>query len=203
MSRTIRLLAAGLALVGLTATAGAQSRAFTASERRQLVAGQLVRRDVTRNEGRNRLFGGTSWIRVRAPIDRVWRAVRDPSLYPRLIPSLDRVRVIERSSDAVVLQMHHAFGIGSADYHARMTFDDDAREVRFELDRSRPRDVREGRGFLTLSEYQGDTIVAWGMLADVGGGTLQQVFGPFLNDWLLKPPRCLRDELEPARTNEC
>ena len=56
---------------------------------------------------------------------------------------------------------------------------------------------------MTLTAYRGETIVAWGMLADVGAGMIQQLFGPFLNDWMLKPPRCLRDELEPGRVNEC
>lgn len=205
MQRRLRTLGA-LAALGLLATASlarSQSSEFSPTERRQLLAGELVRRDSSRNEGRNHLFGGTSWIRVRAPIDRVWRTVRDPRIYPRLIPSLHSVRVVERRDDAVVLLMHHEYAIASTDYHARMSFDDAAHTVRFELDRSRPSEVRAGRGFLTLSAFQGDTIVSWGMLADVGVGPIQQVFGPFLNDWLLKPPRCLRDEVEPGRVNEC
>lgn len=201
--RAVALAAFGLTLSLSVGLARSQSSEFSAAERRQLLAGELVRRDTARTEGRNHLFGGTSWIRVHAPIDRVWRTVRDPSIYPRLIPSLARVTVVERRDDAVVLQMHHEYAIASTDYHARMTFDDAGHSVRFELDRSRPSEVRAGRGFLTLSAYQGDTIVSWGMLADVGVGPIQQVFGPFLNDWLLKPPRCLRDEVEPGRVNEC
>lgn len=203
--KTPRLGAVGLALglVIVPALVRSQEAEFDAAERRQLLAGELVRRDASRTEGRHQLFGGTSWIRVRAPIARVWRAIRDPRIYPRLIPSLERVRVVEQTGDAVVLLMHHEYAIASTDYHARMTFDDAAHTVRFELDRTRPSEVRAGRGFLALSAYRGDTIVSWGMLADVGAGMIQQVFGPFLNDWLLKPPRCLRDELEPGRVNEC
>ncbi|MCB9594629.1 MAG: SRPBCC family protein [Sandaracinaceae bacterium] len=199
VAAVLTLLASSL----LAASGLAQSSEFSPAERRQLLAGELVRRDGGRTEGRSRLFGGTSWIRVRAPIDRVWRTLRDTRVYPRLIPSLERVRVVERTEDGAVLQMHHSMGIATADYYTRMSFDDAEHTVRFELDRSRPSELRSGRGFMTLTAYRGETIVAWGMLADVGAGMIQQLFGPFLNDWMLKPPRCLRDELEPGRVNEC
>ena len=192
------------ALLAGAASAQESASAFSAAERRALIAGELVRRNVTRREGRDRLFGGTSWMRVRAPIDEVWRTVSRPTAFPRLVPSLDRVRVVEEEGDERIVWMHHSYAIAETEYYARMTLDPERREMRFELDRSRPHGgLRAGRGFLSLSEFRGGTIVAWGMLADVGAGMVQQVFGPFLNDWLLKPPRCVRDELEPGRVNEC
>lgn len=178
-------------------------RPFSAEERAQLLRGEMVRRDVSRSENGATLFGGASWMRVEAPIDRVWALITSPASYPRLIPSLESVRVVERDEGETVMAMHHAFGIGEADYFARMRVDAPARTISFELDTDRPRDVQSGRGFITLSPFRGGTIVAWGMLADVGAGMLQRMFGSFLNDWLLKPPRCIRDELEPGRVNEC
>ena len=194
------LASAGAALV---ATAEAQGGGFTTEERRRLLEGELVTRDVTRRDGRSELFGGTSWMRVRAPIDDVWRTVRDPAAYPQLIPSLSRVRVVEERDAERVLHMQHELTIASTSYYVRMRVNDAAHEIRFELDRSRPHDVRAGRGFISLSRYRGDTIVSWGMLADVGAGMLQDVFGPFLNQWLLLPPRCVRDVVEPGREPSC
>ncbi len=190
-----------LALV--TATVSAQTSGFTPDERALLLAGELVSRDMSRREGDDHLFGGSSWQRVHAPIDRVWQTVTDPSAYPRLIPSLERVRVVEAREHERVLLMHHSYAIASTDYYAIMRIDDAHHRIEFELDRSRPHDVRSGRGFVSLSPYHGDTIVAWGMLADVGAGMLQQVFGPFLNQWLLLPPRCVRDEVELGRQPSC
>ena len=34
-------------------------------------------------------------------------------------------------------------------------------------------------------------------------GMLMRLFAPVLNDWLLLPPRCVRDEVEPGRRNTC
>ncbi len=194
------LVAAALATC---ASALAQGEQFTRDERARLIAGELVQRNVSRREGSSRLFGGVSWQRVHAPIETVWATVADPSAYVRLIPSLDEVRVVEDRGDTRVLYMHHSYAIASTAYHAVMRFDAERHEMRFELDRSRPHDVRAGRGFLSLSPYRGDTRVAWGMLADVGAGVVQEVFGPFLNQWLLLPPRCLRDEVEPGRVSTC
>lgn len=187
----------------LAVSAFAQDGGFSPDERRRLLDGELVKRDVTRTEGRSQLFGGTSWQRVHAPIDRVWATVRDVSVYPRLIPSLERVRVVANDGDTRIVHMEHVYSIASSSYYVRMEIDEEQHAIRFALDPSRPHDIQAGRGFVSLSSYRGDTIVAWGMLADVGGGALLQVFGPFLNEWLLLPPRCVRDEVEPGRGPGC
>lgn len=200
---SLALVALLLAASSLAASAFAQDGGFSAEERRRLLGGELVKRDVTRTEGRSQLFGGTSWQRVHAPIDRVWATVSDVSAYPRLIPSLERVRVVAEEGDTRVVHMEHVYSIASSSYYVRMQVDEAQHAIRFALDPSRPHDIQAGRGFVSLSSYRGDTIVAWGMLADVGGGALLQVFGPFLNEWLLLPPRCVRDEVEPGRTSSC
>lgn len=183
---------------------GDESRApFTEAERRLLLAGRLVRRDFTRVEGDSVLYGGASWQRVRAPVERVWATASDPSALPRLIPSLDESRVVRPGQRSRTLYMHHSYGPAQASYHVRVELDEGARMMRFELDRSRPRDIRAGRGFLSLSSYQGDTIVEWGMLVDPGGGMVTQLFGSMLGEWLLLPPRCVRDELESRRERTC
>ena len=195
-----------LLVVGLPAAAHAQGAdaPFTAAERRALTAGELVRRNISRTEGRHAMYGGTSWMRVRAPIERVWALVEDPATYPRLIPSLATTRVVEERGADRVVHMHHDYAIATTDYYVRMRFDRDRWTMRFELDDSRPHDtLRSGRGFIQLSSYRGDTIVSWGMLADVGAGVIVQIFGPVLNERLLLPPRCVRDELEPGRENTC
>jgi carbon monoxide dehydrogenase subunit G len=194
----------GVTFMLAAASAGAQDTSeFTARERERLLAGELVRRDISRRENGRELYGGASWQLVRAPIERVWRTVNDPQAYPRLIPSLDRVRVVSEDGDRRTLYMHHSYGIGETEYHIVVRANEAEHAIRFDLDESRPHDMRAGRGFISLTPYRGHTIVSWGMLADAGGGIIMQLFAPVLNDWLLLPPRCVRDEIEPGRTNQC
>jgi hypothetical protein len=202
----IRRIASGALLLSLALTIPAQAQEateFSADERRRLLAGELVRRNISRREGANDLFGGASWQLVRAPIEEVWELVNDPRVYPHLIPSLREARVIEEDGATRLVYMRHDYQIMTTAYYARMQVDEENHSLRFRLDTSRPHDMRAGRGFISLSRYRGHTIVAWGMLADIGAGMIMQVFGPFLNEWLLLPPRCVRDELEPRRERTC
>ncbi len=210
------LLAAAGVLIGLSAyavegdaqqadarAADGSSAPFTSVERARLRAGELVTREVMRSEGRYHYVGGTSWQVVRAPLTEVWQTVLDTDVYPRLIPSLAQARVVEDGEVHRIVHMTHRYSIASAEYYARVTVDDEAHRVSFDLDRSRPHDLRDGRGFLALSEYRGDTIVTWGALADLGSGMIMQIFGPMLHEWILRVPRCVRDEVEPGRRSYC
>lgn len=195
--------AAACAMLALAAGSGAfaqrDERAFSADERARLRAGELVVRNEARREGPYRMIGGTSWQRVHAPVEQVWETVLDTEAYPRLIPALERAELVRDDDDTRLVRMHHRYSFARASYFARVTIDHDRHHLRFDLDRSRPADLRAGRGFISLSPYRGDTIVTWGVLADPGGGVITEVFGPLLHDWMLAVPRCVRGYLEPGQ----
>lgn len=188
----------GSALLGSGAIAQPSERAFTVAERARLRAGELVVRNDTRREGAHRMIGGTSWQRVHAPIEQVWEAVLDTSAYPRLIPALERAELVRDDDSVRLIRMHHRYSFATASYFARVSIDPERHHIRFDLDRSRPSDLRAGRGFITLSPYRGDTIVSWGVLADPGGGVIAEVFGSLMHDWMLAVPRCVREYVEPG-----
>ena len=133
------VFASGVVLA-LAASAVAQesSDEFSAEERVQLNAGELVVRHVTRREGAYNYVGGTSWQIVRAPVEQVWEEVLLTAIYPRLIPSLDEVEIVEEREDLRVVRMHHAYSVVTAEYFARVRIDREQHQIRFDLDRSRP-----------------------------------------------------------------
>jgi carbon monoxide dehydrogenase subunit G len=192
-----------LGSIGLFAPASAQDGGFTVEERGHLLAGELVRRDLSRFEGGRMLYGGASWQRVEAPIEDVWQLATDASALTRLIPSLDGARVVQDRDGERLIEMHHSYGLGEARYHIVMRIDPSDHAMQFHLDPSRPHDIRSGNGHMRLSRYRGGTIVEWGMLIDPGGGVVMELFGPMLGEWLLLPPRCMRDEVEPGREPSC
>ena len=197
-------LLSGLAvLAAASAVAQAPSSDFSSVERARLQNGELIAREVMRSEGRYHYIGGTSWQLVRAPVEQVWETVLDTNNDPRLIPSVETARVVSETEEQRVVHLTHRYSIASASYYARVTVEEDEHRLRFDLDRSRPHDLRAGRGFLSLRSYRGDTIVTWGALADLGSGMVMQVFGPMLHDWMLRVPRCVRDEIEPGHYNVC
>ncbi len=181
----------------------AQEGGFSAAERASLVHGELVRRDLSRSEGGHMLYGGASWQRVEAPIDDVWRTASDPAALTHLIPSLDVARVVTTTEATRLVYLHHSYGIAETAYYVTMHFDEPDHSLSFELDASRPHDIRAGRGRMRLTPYRGGTIVEWGMLVDPGAGIVMDLFGPMLSEWLLLPPRCMRDAVEPGREPSC
>lgn len=184
-----------LSLASLLGTSGAAQPAeggFSAAERRQLLRGELVRRPTQTSDGRFRYIGGTSFQRVPAPQAEVWAAVQDVARYPSLLPGLEEARVIETRGDERVLYMRHAYSFVSASYYARVRVEAAQHTIHFELDPSRPHDVRAGRGFITVDPYRGESIVSWGVRADVGQGLISGVFAPVIHDWILRVPECVR-----------
>jgi len=193
---------AALCCVALAAAAQDEgTREFDAAERRALRAGELVRRPRTRTEGRFRYLGGTSFIRVRAPHARVWALALDTSRYTRLIPGVVEARLIEDHGDTRLVYLRHQLSLVRAAYFAHVTIDREAHTVHFELDRSRPHDVRAGRGFLTVDPYRGgrEAILTWGVMADPGSSVVRGIFGGVIEDWILKVPWCVRGAAEPGR----
>lgn len=192
-----------LLAVAMFAPVSAQDGGFTAGERARLLGGELVRRDLSRLEGRRMRYGGASWQRVEAPIEEVWQVATDPAALTRLIPSLESARVVQDRDGERLVEMRHNYGIAEARYHIVMRFDPGDHALQFHLDTSRPHDIRAGSGHMRLSRFRGGTIVEWGMLVDPGGGMVMELFGPMLSEWLLLPPRCMRDEVEPGRAPSC
>ncbi|MFK7991121.1 MAG: SRPBCC family protein [Sandaracinaceae bacterium] len=186
------LLMAASSLVGAVAVAQEGGAGFAPAERERLLAGQLVRRPTTSREGSHRYIGGTSFQRVPAPQEQVWQMVLDEQVYPHLIPGLQEVRVIEREGNRSIMRLRHQYSFVNASYHAVVTVEARHHTVHFELDHSRPADIRDGRGFITVDSYRGGSIVTWGVRADVGQGLLTGVFAPVIHDWILRPPHCIR-----------
>lgn len=187
----------------LASSALAQGGAFSDEERTTLTGGGLVRRDLTRREGGRTLYGGASWQFIEVPLDQVWQSVTDIATLPRVIPALDTAYLVQDNGDQRVLYFHHRSGIAETAYHVRMDLNRPDHSIRFALDTSRPHDMRDGHGSLRLTPYHGGTIVEWGILVDLGGGMVMDLFAPIVSEWMLVPPRCLRDILEPGRTPSC
>lgn len=192
--------AALLASTSLPLAHAQRSGGFDADERRALIGGALVRRDLSRREGGRRVYGGASWQRVEASPARVWQRATEITVLTQVIPSLDEARLVEEQDDTRVVYLHHSYGIAGTAYHLRMHLDHTARALTFELDTSRPHDITAGRGHMRVTPYRGGSIVEWGMLVDPGDGLVMELFGPMLGEWLLLPPRCLRDDLAGAPT---
>lgn len=184
--------------LGLCAAALAQSgeAEFSAEERARLVGGELVRRPAQRREGSGSYIGGTSFQRVRASREEIWDEIVDVRNYTRLIPGVEEARWVVNNGDRRVVYLRHSYSFVSAAYHANVRIDHEAYTIRFDLDRTRPRDIVDGRGYITVDTYRRtESIVTWGVLADVGSTIVTGVFAPVIYDWILRVPWCIKSHM--------
>lgn len=204
---TARAFAAVVTVALLVASAAAQQSdgdagtSFSADERRRLDAGQLVTRAVSRRRGQLHLIGGSSWQVVDQPVDVAWRALQDHRAYTHMLPATQEARLVSQHDHERVMRIRHAVGFVTAQYHLRLTYDDDRHDVAFRLDRQRPSDLRAAWGFIQVQPYEDTTdrtLVSYGVMADPGGGMLGGVLRGQIHDWLLRVPSTIRGYLHGA-----
>ncbi len=195
-----------LGLVGgasLVVPSRGRAQGFTAAERAVLESGEPVRHPRTRRRGGRTVIGGTSWRVIPRPLEEVWRGVNDRDALCRMLPECVEQRVVRRLEDGAVMRFTHEYGPVRGSYHLRITLDQAAHDLAFELDPSRPNDVRAVWGFLELRRYRRDearTLVSWGVMADPGSRIMTSLLGSALQNSLLRVPDEMYDYLlGPAR----
>jgi ribosome-associated toxin RatA of RatAB toxin-antitoxin module len=184
-------------LLSSTAHVSAQDSGFSRDERTRLRQGELVVRSEARERGQHRLIGGTSFQVIDAAPDAVWRAVLDTPRYPRFIPIAVEAREVEHSENRRLVMLRHEQGPVELSYHVDVAVHSDRKTLQFRVDRTRPGDVSEGWGFLQVRPFgENQTIVTFGIFADVGSGMVAGFFRPRLHEWMMRVPSELRRYLE-------
>lgn len=171
--------------------AGFDSSSFTADEWKRLDAGELVLRPATRNQGRKRLMGGSSWQVIDAAPDVVWRALLDTKRYHRMMPQVLEARLVRaRDNVRTVFLRQGEKGLVEAKYYLRVNVHESRRDITFSVDDELPHDVlRAAWGFYTVRPYrEGKTLLAYGVMADIGGGLLANLVRSNVHDWMLRTP---------------
>jgi hypothetical protein len=193
-SRMLRLVTVGVVTLLLGGNAWAD-RGLSARELEQLGRGKLVSRPL--RNARSTQVGGTSWILVNADVDTVWRALTDFSHYGRFVPAAGRARILQKNGDVRIVGMQQESGLVTVSYALRTVLDPARREIRFRVDRRRPRDVHDGWGYFKLEpRADGRTLVTYGAVVEPGGAVLAAVMGDALRDHLLNIPRRLKRWVE-------
>lgn len=181
----------------------APAQEFDAAERRELERGEPVRRPSTRARDGRQLVGGTAWRVIPRPLDEVWRGVEDAEHLCQMLPECVEQRVVVRGDSRRTVRITHVYGPIRASYHVHVELRPEEHDLSFRLDRSRPNDVREAWGFLTLAPYRGRddrTLVTWGVMADPGSEIMTGILGGAVQASLLRVPDEMYDWLMgPAR----
>lgn len=174
------------------------SRGFTASEAARLEAGHLVQRRAEREQGSLRLVGGSSWQVIDARPEVVWKALLDTQHYPRMMPQvLEAKLVAQEDRKRTVFMRQGASGLVEKTYYLDVRIDEGRKDITFSIDEQRPHDLRAAWGFYTVRPYKGGrTLLAYGVMADIGDGLLVGLVRDEVHEWMLRTPWMIKRFVE-------
>jgi hypothetical protein len=190
MGLSLAAACAGWLLPPHPARAGSNTQPqLTADERQRLERGELVERRMVREQGRLRLIGGTSWQVIDAEPAVVWQALLDTSYYPRMLPQCSEARVIADSGRARTVFVRHGGGLVEASYYLDVRLDPSRQDMSFRVNESRPRGIRAAWGFYAVRSHTGGrTLLAYGVMADIGDGVARALLRGSVHEWMMKVP---------------
>lgn len=200
VARTVALVTLALAaLLGVVAPIDAQEGQFTMRERTSLDEGQLVTRPRRETREGRLLVGGTSYQAIERPRADVWRAIHDVGSWRHMLPQTAETRLDSAHGSSELVFVRHAYGIIQASYTLRVSFAEHSHRATFDVEQSRPHDVRSAHGFLEVRPYPDRPercLLVWALLADPGDNPLVTVLVPEIQSWSLRVPTTMRNYLQ-------
>ncbi|MDJ0765506.1 MAG: SRPBCC family protein [Myxococcota bacterium] len=153
-------------------------------EMHTLVTGGLVKRPLPTSR-QNSTLAGVSFALINAPTDVVWRALEDISAWPRIFPNTHEARVVAAQGNVRAVRMRMGNRLIKLTYFLSVHFDKDNLKVGFALNKNKPRDVDECRGYVRLIAQPGNrTLVAFSSLAKMPFGPLIRLVGDKVLGWI-------------------
>jgi hypothetical protein len=180
------------AITGLVLWCGtARAEGLSALETDRLLRGRTVARSQTLEHAEHRYVGGVTYTVVDAGLDELAALLDDVRSWRRFLPKTrDAQRVGGVGEDALV-EMTHGSALVKVAYTLRVHRDGNV--VRFWMDFSRPHDIEDAWGFFRAEPMpNGQTLMTYGILIDMGAGLLRDMFEERVQQLALEVPDNVR-----------
>jgi hypothetical protein len=194
-------LAATLALAFMTAVAPAaratiaekpsSAEELSASDYDHLGRGETLVFKQSLQQGGRRYVGGVAYAMVDARADDLAALIAKPDAWRRVLPKTRSVRWMGSIAGDRVIEMTHGTALLQAKYTLR--FRRVGRSIRFWMDPAYPHDIEDAWGFVRTQDLPGGrTLVAYGVLIDMGPGLMRDLFEETVLDAALTVPQRVR-----------
>jgi len=173
------------------------NRPLDSAERARLAQGRLVVRSTTQSRGPLELVGGVSYQVIDASPDEVWSALEDTNEWRRMLPQVAESRQVASRGGQRTVYIRQAQGPISASYYLNATYSSTSHDLTFALDTGRRNDLRAAWGFMTVRSWgDGQSILCYGAMVDIGDGLLTSMVRGTMHEWLLKVPSTVKRYVE-------
>ncbi|HVZ33639.1 MAG TPA: SRPBCC family protein, partial [Polyangiaceae bacterium] len=184
------------------AASGLAPHVLSEADQRSLLTGGRVEEPVQLERGGHRYVGGVSYMLVQAPPNRVFQVLNELDTLARVLPATRSVQLMDRSGQRVRLQLEQGSGVVSTRFtlffELEPSVDDfDPGLVRFWLDPAEPHGIDDVWGFFRATSYDSEhSLVAVGVLVDLGPGLVRMLFEDRIQRSILRMPKRIRDTVE-------
>jgi hypothetical protein len=185
-----------LLAASLCSSTGARADGLTSGETARLFQGGAVVRTTQVERWGRRYVGGMSYAVVDARAGDVSALVDDVGTWQKILPRTRSARVIGFAGDDPLVSVTHGTAFVQATYTIRVHREGSV--VRFWLDTTHHHDIEDIWGFLRIEPVasrghgddteQGQALVSYGIMVDMGPGLMRDLFENRVRDLALTVP---------------
>ncbi|MCP4600228.1 MAG: hypothetical protein GY847_06795 [Proteobacteria bacterium] len=173
---------------------------LTSEEIEKISQGRLVIRPM-KGSRKNSVIAGSSFALINARPDIVSRAFEDLSAWPSIFYNTNAARLVAIRGNKKTVKMSLGNKYITVDFFLNLVSYNDSMEFAYSIDRSRPNDIEDTRGWLKLiPQPEGRTLVVFSTYAKVPFGMLIALMGDKVLYWietrLLSVPKGLKKWVE-------
>lgn len=177
---------------------------LTVAERRDLVAGRLVRQPMVQERAGRRYFGGSAHVLVHESAQQVLAMLADPKVFESVLPRTKRATVLEQGEGFRRVELLQGNSWVEATYTVTLNVAPPtgalaSNSVTFALDRERPHDIDDVWGTFRVEPITpSDCVVSLTAFVDLGS-SLAGMFEGRIQDLILSTPLGVRRYVQSVR----
>jgi ribosome-associated toxin RatA of RatAB toxin-antitoxin module len=122
---------------------------FTSQEKERLQSGKAVIKLMS-SSGQKGFYGGTGYALIDAPVDEVWKVLKDWPAYTKMFPNTEQCIPVSKKGNRTLLKMRIGHPVVNIKYHVQVTENEKRRTLNFDLVKQYPHDIEALKGYWRL-----------------------------------------------------
>jgi len=147
--------------------------------------------------GTANLVGGNSWQLIGSPPEIVWKALLDTYHYRRTLPAVLEATLVKDRGNQRIVFLRQGSGLIQVTNYLRLSIRADRKEMDFCIEEKLPHSIKTGWGFFAIRPYgKGNSVLAYGVMVDVGNNLIAEIVKGSTREWMLKVPWLVKKFVE-------
>lgn len=186
----------------LLAPQAAQAKKLSNKQVGELEDGKLIMIHLDEDSGKG-YIGGTSYGLIDEDMDKAWNAIRDANVYPKIYPTTMKSETVYKKGNKSIVRMVQGNKVVKATYYLNYKVDEENYKLSWKLNKSKPHDINDSRGYFQFSEYKdGRILMKMTSVLDIGNDIIEKLFGEKIAVGMLKMPKKFRKFLAKPVANK-